>query len=116
MAVSSKHGWLAALAVGSMLLGSANMVSAQSGGQVVKERRALMKDNNRNVKAIVGYLKKGRGSAADVGMWARHIAGNAARIPDLFPKGTTMIGQRDTPYLRCQTVQQCGTTPGWVYS
>lgn len=36
MAVSLKYGWLAALAVGSMLLGSASMVSAQSGGQVVK--------------------------------------------------------------------------------
>ncbi len=90
MAVSLKFGWLAALAVGSMLLGCTNMVSAQSGDQVIKERRALMKDNSRTVKAIVGYLKKDQGSAADVGMWARHIAANVAKIPDLYPKGTSM--------------------------
>lgn len=66
-------------------------VPVQAGpAETIKERRALMKKNSKSVKGIVGYLKKGQGSATDVVKHAELIAANAAKIAGLFPKGTGM--------------------------
>lgn len=61
-----------------------------SPGESIKERRALMKGNSRNVKAIVAYLKQGKGSAADVAKSAEWIAASADKMAGLFPKGSGM--------------------------
>jgi len=61
-----------------------------SPAEVIKERRALMKDNGGNLKGIIGYLKKGMGTPADVARRAEAIAANAAKMPTLFPKGTSL--------------------------
>jgi cytochrome c556 len=59
-----------------------------SAADVVKERRALMKNNGKNMKVIGGYLKKGMGTTADVAASADAIAANASKIVALYPKGT----------------------------
>lgn len=89
MVVSIRNCLLAACAVGLLLSGGMDGAFAQSAADVIKERKTLMRNNSGNVKAIGAYLKKGQGSAADVGVWARRIAANAARIPDLFTKGSS---------------------------
>ena len=68
----------------------------------IKVRRAMMKENNTHVKAIVKYLKghknpkreKRLGTAGDVELRAIALAGIAKRLPSMFPKGTSL---RDIP-------------------
>jgi len=67
----------------------ASTAPVQAGpADTIKERRALMKNYGKNMKAISGYLKKGRGTAADVAASADKIAANASKIVALYPKGT----------------------------
>ena len=66
------------------------MAQSASPAEVIKERRALMKNTAGNLKGIVGYLKKGEGTPADVARRAEAIAANAAKISTLFPKGTSL--------------------------
>ena len=56
----------------------------------IKQRLALMKDNGAAFKTIIGYMKKNMGTTAQVASAARRIASNAARYPDMFPRGTSM--------------------------
>ena len=55
-------------------------------GKAIDARRALMKNNGKNMKVIVGFMKKGMGTAADVAMSARNIASGLASLPNNFPK------------------------------
>lgn len=70
------------------IVASAAPIQTVSAADVVKERRALMKNNGKNVKVIVGYLKKGMGTTADVAASADAIAANAGKIVALYPAGT----------------------------
>ena len=56
---------------------------------VIKKRIELMrKDVLGNFKVIIGFVKKGKGSMADVEKAAKGIQVAAGKIPALFPKGT----------------------------
>ena len=91
-----KRGLMAALAMGILVGCTLDKEMAQSPGKVIKERQALMKSNSKNFKVIKGFVKKGKGSAADVRKAAMVLASNAARIPGLFVKGTSLkdgVGQ-----------------------
>ena len=70
------------------IVASTAPVQAGSPADTIKERRALMKNIGGHVKGVVGYLKKGKGTAADVAAHADAIAANASKIVALYPKGT----------------------------
>lgn len=86
MRLSLKLLFSAGLAIA--IVASTAPTQAGSAADTIKERRALMKNNGGHVKGIVGYLKKGMGTAADVAGHADAIAANAAKIVALFPTGT----------------------------
>ena len=75
---------IAAVAVSAM----PSSVDAQMAGKAIEARRALMKSNGKNIKVIVGLVKKGMGTAADAAKSARMIASNLAQLPNHYPKGT----------------------------
>lgn len=89
MNVFIKRGMLMALAAGIVMAGTPQAVMAQSAGKVIKERRALMKNNSKTNKIVRAFVKKGKGSAADVAAAGRQLASNAGRITALFVKGTS---------------------------
>ncbi len=62
---------------------------AGSAADAIKERRALMKSNAGHMRAIAGFVKKGKGSAAEAARHAEGLAANAAKIAGLYPKGTS---------------------------
>lgn len=74
-----------------VLLGAAAIVVAMGGivATVAAEtpRQDAMKEMGKNMKAIKGIIEAG-GPAADVTAPAQKIAEIAAKIPDLFPKGS----------------------------
>lgn len=91
-----KRGLMAALAMGILVGCTQDTAMAQSPGGAIKERRALMQSNNKSFKMIKAFVKSGKGSAADVAAAGRQLASNAARIPGLFVKGTSLkdgVGQ-----------------------
>jgi cytochrome c556 len=57
-------------------------------GKAIDARRAIMKSNGKNMRVVVGFMKKGVGTTADVAVAARNIASNLSRFPNNFPKGT----------------------------
>ena len=61
-----KHGILAALAVAILVAGAPQIVLAQSAGDVIKARQALMQNNNKTWKIIRAFVKKDKGSTADM--------------------------------------------------
>ncbi len=65
-----------------------NVADAQMAGKAIDARRGLMKNNGKNMKVIVGFMKKGMGTAADAAKSARMIASNIAQFPNHYPKGT----------------------------
>ena len=85
-----KRGLMAALAMGILVAGAPDTALAQSPGKVIKERQALMQSNNKNFLMINAFVKSGKGSAADMAAAGRQVASNAARIPGLFVKGTSL--------------------------
>ncbi len=85
-----KHGILAALAAAILVAGAPQVVLAQSASDVIKERRALMQNNNKNWKIIRAFARKGTGSTANVTAAGKQLVSNASRIPGLFRKGTSL--------------------------
>ncbi len=85
-----KHGILAALAAAILVAGAPQIVLAQSAGDVIKARQALMKNNNKNWKIIRAFARKGTGSTANVAAAGKQLVLNASRIPGLFRKGTSL--------------------------
>ncbi len=65
-----------------------NQADAQMGAEAIKARKALMKSNGKNIRVVVGFMKKGMGTTADVAASARNIASGLAAFPNNFPKGT----------------------------
>lgn len=66
-------------------------VQAQS-GDPVKVRQAAMKQNDQNLRAVGGFLKGGKraGTAETVALRGQALAALFARLPSLFPKGTSV--------------------------
>ncbi len=66
-----------------------NVADAQMAGDAIKARQGLMKSNGKNFGIIAGFVKKGKGTAADVAKSGRQIASNISAFPNNFPKGTS---------------------------
>jgi cytochrome c556 len=63
--------------------------AAADGHGLIKKRIELMrKDVLGNFKVIIGFVKRGEGSMADVEKASNDIQTAAGKIPALFPKGT----------------------------
>ena len=90
MGVSIGRAVAVALVLGSMVVAGAGVATAQSAGEAIKQRQALMKANGKAFGVFVNFVKKGQGSAADVGTNARIVASNVAQFVNLFPKGTSL--------------------------
>lgn len=96
MAIRFFHAWCVGLALALAASAAPPPVAAQSAGDTIKMRVALMKENGGHLKAIVAYLKNGVGTPADLVGRGKALAGNASKIPALFPTGTGMddgVGQ-----------------------
>lgn len=79
----------AVAAVAGLVLASAGPIkAAMTGEAAIKARQAAMKDNGKNLKVIQGFVKNGKGTAADVAKHAAGIAATAKKLPGLFPKGS----------------------------
>ena len=85
-----KLGIVAALAAGIVVASTPQIVLAQSAGDVIKARQALMQNNNKNWKIIKAFVGKGKGSTADMAAAGKQLVSNASRIPGLFRKGTSL--------------------------
>ena len=81
---------LAGLLLGATLTFSPAISQAEDSATVVHERQQLMKNFGGAMKTIGGYLQGGIGTTEEVAAAAGVIADGAARIPDLFPAGTSM--------------------------
>src|SRR5262249_57681691 len=65
-------------------------VAALSPADTIAERRKLMKGQGAAAKTIDDFVEGGTGTAADVAKAAASIKESSAKIPDLFPAGTSM--------------------------
>lgn len=90
MGFAGRIATIAAVAAvaGLMLVPAGPIKAAMKGEAAIKARQDAMKQNGKNFKAIQGFVKYGRGSAADVAMHASSIAMEAKKIPSFFPKGS----------------------------
>lgn len=84
----SKFSALLGITVAVGLLSSTMPTTAQADMNDVKERRALMKSNGKNLKGVFGFVKGKGGSPDSVAGNARVLAANAARISKMFAPGT----------------------------
>ena len=65
-------------------------VAALSPADIIAERRKLMKGQGAAAKVIDDFVEGGTGTAADVAKAAASIKESSAKIPDLFPAGTSI--------------------------
>ena len=56
--------------------------------KAIDARRGLMKNIIKNIKVVASFVKKGRGTTADVARSVRMIASDIAQFPNYYPKGT----------------------------
>jgi cytochrome c556 len=75
---------LAALAAFGVGIGAA---VAQEDG-VYKEREALMKGFGQRMNVVKGVVAENKGTLPEAATAAQEIAGNAGKIPSVFPEGT----------------------------
>jgi len=93
--IQMKKIYVVAPALAGLLLGAALTFApaasqAEDSATVVHERQQLMKSFGGAMKTIGGYLQGGIGTTEEVAAAAGVIADGAAKIPDLFPAGTSM--------------------------
>ncbi len=84
-----RNGMLALLMAAVAVTVVPNVADAQMGGDAIKARQGLMKNNGKNMGVIAGFVKKDKGTAADVARSGRQIASNISAFPNNFPKGTS---------------------------
>ena len=58
--------------------------------EAIKQRQALMKDQGKHAKAINEFVESGTGTAEEVSQHAAALKESAAKIPYLFPAGTSI--------------------------
>ena len=69
---------------------AAVQTAALDPAEAIKQRQALMKEQGKHAKAINEFVESGTGTAEDVGQHAAALKESAAKIPDLFPAGTSL--------------------------
>ena len=71
-----------------MLTSAPQPTFAQDIMKTVEGRQKAMRSFGGNMKAIGGFIKAGKGSAADVEKRLMAMAATAPKIPNFFPKGS----------------------------
>src|SRR6266571_5748572 len=84
-----------AAVIGFMTLLVSSHVFAQA--DVIEQRQKLMKSNSEAAKAIKAAVESK--DYATIEMKAKDIMGNAEKIPDLFPKGSTVGKTKAKPEI-----------------
>jgi cytochrome c556 len=67
-----------------------SLPAAQDATVIVKQRQETMKEIGGHMKAINEFIEAGAGSAEDVAARATAIQDVSAKIPSLFPEGTSL--------------------------
>jgi cytochrome c556 len=90
MGFSAKFGVvaIAAVAAGAALFSADSISAAMTGKAAIEARQDAMKSLGKDNKAVQGFVKDGKGSAADVEKAAMSMAAAAKKLPSLFPKGS----------------------------
>jgi cytochrome c556 len=65
-------------------------VAALEPAEAIKQRQALMKEQGKHAKAINAFVESGTGTAEEVAQNAAALKESSAKIPDLFPPGTSI--------------------------
>jgi cytochrome c556 len=81
---------LALIAIAAIIVIVVVMNNSSGANPIVTERREAMKANAGSMTTINNFLEKGEGDAAAVATAAQEIQAVAAKIPDLFPAGTSL--------------------------
>jgi cytochrome c556 len=103
---------VAALAVSAM----PGPADAQMAGKAIEARKAIMKNNGKNFGVIAGFVKKGKGTAADAARSARQIASNLSRFPNNFPEGTSQGAGAGTTRAKAEIWQNWSRFTGGAAS
>lgn len=82
--------WIVLAVVAAMGTAAVYIVRSDAANPVVDQRRALMKDNAKRMEAINNFLQKDQGDLPAVAAAAQTIQADAAKIPGLFPQGTSL--------------------------
>jgi cytochrome c556 len=99
--IAAAIGVLAIVAVG--YLGVRNFTGTASADDMqttIDARRALMKDNGAKMKAKGAVVEAKAGDLAAMQQLAMGIQANAAKIPDLFPAGSSMTDFPDKTFAK----------------
>lgn len=88
----SRKSWIAVSAACVLAIGILVVHSSRGAADspVVQQRQALMKEMGKQMGIINDFLEKGAGDAAGAKSAADTIHTDAAKIPDLFPQGTSI--------------------------
>jgi cytochrome c556 len=88
----SRKSWIAFGAATIVAIGIGVVQSTHSiaDSPVIAQRRALMKEMGKQMGIINDFLEKGTGTAADATAAVNLIQTDSAKIPDLFPQGTSL--------------------------
>jgi cytochrome c556 len=80
---------LALIAITAVIVIVVVMNNPSGANSIVTERRDTMKGMGAKMKDINGFVEQG-GDAASVATSAQEIQATSAKIPDLFPQGTSL--------------------------
>ena len=81
---------LALIAIAAIIVIVVVMNNKSGANPIVTERRETMKGMGGKAQTINDFVEKGTGDAATVATAAQEIQATSAKIPDLFPAGTSM--------------------------
>ena len=89
--LSARHGVLGGLLVLALGCGAVAVVTAADDpAATIAARRDLMKNQGKQMGIINDFVQNKKGSAADVVAAAKVLEETAAKIPSLFPKGSSL--------------------------
>ena len=89
--LSVKQGMIGGLLVLALGIGAVGVVTAADDpAATIAARRDLMKNQGKQMGIINDFVQNKKGSAADVVAAAKDLEASAAKIPTLFPKGTSL--------------------------
>jgi cytochrome c556 len=90
--LSVRQGVIGGFLVLALGIGAVGVVTAADDPMAtIAARRDLMKNQGKQMGIINDFVEKHQGSAADVVAAAKDLEASAAKIPSLFPKGTSLV-------------------------
>jgi cytochrome c556 len=89
--LSVRQGVIGGFLVLALGIGAVGVVTAADDpAATIAARRDLMKNQGKQMGIINDFVQNHKGSAADVAAAAKNLEASAAKIPELFPKGTSL--------------------------